>query len=132
MSYDKNQWRESNFYILGPDPFARRVDGSLLNRIQTFYPDDRIIISAGACHSDQRLEYYDYLDAVRALQNQERLSEDQRDQLSQRSIALIVTEDEDTGEPIVYFREEGNAELVQEGLNLLREILPKRQVMKLS
>lgn len=131
MLYDRNQWQAPDFYILGPDPFARRVDGSLLNRIQTFYPDDKIIISAGACHSEQRLKYYDYLDSVRALQNQERLSEDQRDQLSQRSIALIVTENEDTGEPIVYFREEGNAELIQEGLNLLREILPHYQIRKL-
>lgn len=124
MSYEKREWRSPLFFILGPDPFSRRADGCLLHRIQTFYPDDNIIISEGACHAEQRLNYYDFLDQERASEQLERLSIDEREALTQRSIALIVSEDENSDVPIVYFRIEGNDDLVQEGMKLLAKILP--------
>lgn len=110
--------------LIGDQPLATNSSGSLVSRIGTLFPEQRVLITLpGMAHITQRLRYLDHLVAQRKKAGLPPLSKDEEMGQLEDAVDLIMT-----GKSILIRPEPDKMKLAFQADELLQEIASKRRI----
>jgi len=109
--------------IVGDPPFARDVHGKPASRIATLFPGSATMVTLPGIHATQRLAYVDRLNRERAGRGLPKLTREEEDAETARSVDLIMEDD-----AILIRPDPDNMPLAFRADEILQQLVPKHKV----
>lgn len=125
---EAQKFKHSDILLIGEDPLAVNENGELRQRIHTFFIDPKVYITTPGIHSMQRLVFIDYLNQERERSGQPKLKSCEERVIMDDSVAIVIQFDEETMEPFICVRNDGDEARANRARDVLCQAFPEYQV----
>ena len=124
-------FKNSDFILIGADPFAVNENGCLIQSIQTFFVGHKAYITVPGTHADQRLTFTDYLNQEREKCGQPKLTHSECDAIYVDAVSIVIQFDDETGKPYIGVRNDGDMNRAVRGRDVLCQIFTEKNQVRI-
>lgn len=125
---EARKYKDSDFLLIGEDPFALNEQGKIKFGVHTFVIGYKVYITVPGIHSTQRELFIEYLNQERACKGQPKLTPCEADVIKDDAVAIAVQINKETGKPIIWVRNDCNEARAIRAREVLCQVFPEDQV----